>query len=155
MVQWLGLPVGKVRPCFQLLLVACCCLLLRASEINSINNYKVPTLDKLPPASYGFVYWYRKCTHTCVQTDKTDRDSLSCVRLFATPQTVACRTPLSMEFSRQEYWSGLPFPSPGDPPSTLGLNLGLPCCRQSLYCLNHQAVSYFDCKNHKTGCPPA
>ena len=32
----------------------------------------------------------------------------------ATPWTVACQAPLSMEFSRQEYWSGLPFPSPGD-----------------------------------------
>ena len=32
-----------------------------------------------------------------------------------TPWTVACRAPLSTEFSRQEYWSGLPFPSPGDP----------------------------------------
>ena len=40
--------------------------------------------------------------------------SLSCVRLFVTPWTVAHQAPLSMEFSRQEYWSGLPFPSPGD-----------------------------------------
>ena len=40
--------------------------------------------------------------------------SLSRVRLFATPWTVAYEAPLSMEFSRQEYWSGLPFPSPGD-----------------------------------------
>ena len=32
----------------------------------------------------------------------------------ATPWTVACQVPLCMEFSRQEYWSGLPFPSPGD-----------------------------------------
>ena len=32
---------------------------------------------------------------------------------FVTPWTVACQAPLSMEFSRQEYWSGLPFPSPG------------------------------------------
>ena len=38
------------------------------------------------------------------------------VRLFATPWTVACQAPLSMRFSRQEYWSGLPFPSPGDLP---------------------------------------
>ena len=38
------------------------------------------------------------------------------VRLFATPQTVARQALLSMEFSRQEYWSGLPFPSPGDLP---------------------------------------
>ena len=36
--------------------------------------------------------------------------------LFATPWIVACQVPLSMEFSRQEYWSGLPFPSPGDLP---------------------------------------
>ena len=35
-------------------------------------------------------------------------------RLFATPWTVPCQAPLSMEFSRKEYWSGLPFPSPGD-----------------------------------------
>ena len=34
--------------------------------------------------------------------------------LFATPCTVAYKAPLSMEFSRQKYWSGLPFPSPGD-----------------------------------------
>ena len=38
--------------------------------------------------------------------------SLSRVRLFVTPGTVACQSPLSMGFSRQEYWSALPFPSP-------------------------------------------
>ena len=42
--------------------------------------------------------------------------SLSRIRLFATPWTVAYQAPQSMEFSRQEYWSGLPFPSPGDIP---------------------------------------
>ena len=41
-----------------------------------------------------------------------------CVTLFATPWTVTCQAPLSMGFSRQEYWSGLPFPSPGDLPKT-------------------------------------
>ena len=45
---------------------------------------------------------------------------LSHVQLFATPWTVACEAPLSMEFSRQEYWRGLPFPSSGDHP-----NLGI------------------------------
>ena len=40
---------------------------------------------------------------------------LSRVRLFATPWTVAYQVPLSMGFSRQEYWSGLPFPSPALP----------------------------------------
>ena len=39
---------------------------------------------------------------------------LSRVQLFATPWTVARQAPLSMECSRQEYWSGLPFSSPGD-----------------------------------------
>ena len=39
---------------------------------------------------------------------------ISCVQLFATPWTVAHQAPLSMGFSRQEYWSGLPFPAPGD-----------------------------------------
>ena len=41
---------------------------------------------------------------------------LSCVRLFATPWTVACQASLSMGFSRHEYWNGLPFLSPGDLP---------------------------------------
>ena len=40
--------------------------------------------------------------------------SFSCFQLFATPWTVAGQAPLSMEFSRQECWSGLPCPSPGD-----------------------------------------
>ena len=43
--------------------------------------------------------------------------SLSRVRLFATPWTVAHQTPPSMGFSRQNYWSGLPFPFPGDLPN--------------------------------------
>ena len=42
--------------------------------------------------------------------------SLSRVRLFATPWTVSHQASPSMGFSRQEYWSGLPFPSPGDLP---------------------------------------
>ena len=45
---------------------------------------------------------------------KVKMKSLSHVRLFATPWTVDYQAPPSMEFSRQECWSGLPFPSPGD-----------------------------------------
>ena len=48
--------------------------------------------------------------------EKVKVKSLSRVRLFATPWTVAYQAPLSMGFSRQQYWSGLPFPSPGDLP---------------------------------------
>ena len=51
--------------------------------------------------------------------------SLSCVPLFGTLQTVACQAPLSMEFSRQEYWSRLPFPPPEDLPDP-GVNPASP-----------------------------
>jgi len=51
--------------------------------------------------------------------------SLSRVRLFATPWTVAYQAPPSMGFSRQEYWSGVPFPSPGDLPDP-GIKPGSP-----------------------------
>ena len=44
------------------------------------------------------------------------KSMLSHVKLFAAPWTVACQAPLSIEFTQQEYWSGLPFPSPGDFP---------------------------------------
>ena len=47
--------------------------------------------------------------HACVSVK-----SLSRVQLFATLWTVAPQAPLSMGFSRQEYWSGFPFPPPGD-----------------------------------------
>ena len=49
--------------------------------------------------------------------------SLSHVKLFATPRTVAYKAPLSMGFSRQGYWSGLPFPSLEDLPN-LGMEPG-------------------------------
>ena len=51
--------------------------------------------------------------------------SLSRVRLFATPWTVAYHALPSMGFSRKEYWSGLPFPSPEDLPNP-GIKLGSP-----------------------------
>ena len=69
--------------------------------------------------------------------------SLSHVQLFVTPRTIAHQAPLcdqaspSMEFSRQEYWSELPFPSPRDLPDP-GIELGSPALRQMLYRLSHQ-----------------
>ena len=63
--------------------------------------------------------------------------SLSRVWLFATPCTVAHQAPPSMGFSRQQYWSGLPFPSPGIF-LTQGSNPGPPHCRQMPYHLSHQ-----------------
>ena len=52
--------------------------------------------------------WVCLCVHA---------QSLSCVKHLATPWLVACHSPLSMGFSRQEYWSGSPFPSPEDLPN--------------------------------------
>ena len=49
-------------------------------------------------------------------TTKGQNESVSRVQFFAIPWTVAHQVPLSMEFSRQEFWSGLLFPYPGDLP---------------------------------------
>ena len=51
------------------------------------------------------------CAHVCVCVSVLSR-----VQVFATPQTVSHQAPLSMGFPRQEYWSVLPFPPPGDLP---------------------------------------
>ena len=64
------------------------------------------------------------------------------VWLFVTPETIAYHAPLSIGFSKQEYWSGLPFPfsrgsfQPRD--QTQGSNPGLPHYRQTLYHLSHK-----------------
>ena len=63
--------------------------------------------------------------------------SLSHVGLSVTPWTVAHQAPLSMGFSGQEYWSGVPCPPPGDLLNP-GINPGLPHCRRILYHLSHQ-----------------
>ena len=83
--------------------------------ISSFPSFFLPFFfSPLPPSLPSFLspllpsflpYWKWKCR------------SLSCVRLFATPWTVAHRAPLSIEFTRQEYWRGLPCPSPGDLPN--------------------------------------
>ena len=59
-----------------------------------------------------------KLTSCSAKTEKERERSLSCVWLFVTPWTVAYQAPPSMGFSRQEYWSGLSFPSPGGLPNS-------------------------------------
>ena len=59
--------------------------------------------------AFGLVWTLDFCV-CCVQS------CFSCIHLFVTPWAVAHQAPLSMGFPRQEYWSGLPFPSPGDVP---------------------------------------
>ena len=58
---------------------------------------------------------------------------LSQVLLFVTPWTVAHQAPPCMEFSRQEYWSGLPFPSPGNLSEVVDISLGN--LYSSFYCI--------------------
>ena len=60
-----------------------------------------------------------------IKRDKLKVKSLSRIQLFAIPWTVAYQAPSPMEFSRQEYWSGLPFPSPGHLPDP-GIEPGSP-----------------------------
>ena len=56
---------------------------------------------------------------------KVKEKSLSHIQLLATPWTVAYQASPTMGFSRQEYWNGLPFPSPGDLPNP-GIKPGSP-----------------------------
>ena len=63
------------------------------------------TFTLIPPVKHVFLDF---------NEPKVKVRSLSHVRLFATPWTVASQAPLSVGFSRQEYWSGLPFFPPGD-----------------------------------------
>ena len=75
------------------------------------------------PLDSGVLYivvCVRVCVCACVH-------SVSLVQLFVAPWTVAHKTPLSMEFSRQEHWSGLPFPPPGDLPNP-GIKLSFLMC---------------------------
>ena len=72
-------------------------------------------VHSLPTESPGKLFSYHEA----------EVKSLSCVQLFVTPWTVAYWAPPSMGFSRQEYWSGLPFPSPRELPDP-GIEAGSP-----------------------------
>ena len=68
---------------------------------------------------------------------------------FVTPQTIACQAPLSIGFPRQEYWSGLLFPSPGDLPDS-GIQTGVSCIgRRILY---HWATLFIPMWLYSPGC---
>ena len=92
-----------------------------------------PLLPLLPISSCG-----NFGTYALVGQSEGESESVSCsvVSDSVTPRTVALQAPLSMGFSRQEYWSGWPYPSPGIF-QTQGSNPGLPHCRQILYHLSY------------------
>ena len=89
--------------------------------------------------------------------------SLSRVRLFATLWTVAYQAPLTVGFSRQEYWSGLPFPSPGDLPNP-GIEPGSPALQADalpseppgklIYCVAAAAAAAKSLQSCSTLCDP-
>ena len=71
----------------------------------NVNNLRYVNVTTLKPES-----------KEPLKGEESEVKSLIWVRLFATPWTVAYQAPPSMGFPRQESWSGLPFPSPGDLP---------------------------------------
>ena len=85
-----------------------------AIRVHSSRNYRLS-----PESSeYTFTSVYKDTNPDIVQCIYTHSSVLllSCAQLFAMVWTVALQAPLSMGFFRQEYWSGLPFPTPGDLP---------------------------------------
>ena len=70
----------------------------------------------------------------------------ACDPTLRTPWTVAHQAPLSMGFSRQEYWSRYPFPSPGDPPET-GIKSGSPALQADALPSVPQGKLYFKYKH--------
>ena len=89
---------------------------LRATSLNRIHTWQISMWKDTPniwhqetqiKATVKYLLWKETQHASCV---------LSCIRLFETPWTVAHQAPLSMEFSRWEYKSGLPLPPPGDLP---------------------------------------
>ena len=85
--------------------------------------------------------WRRLTMYRCSEVSVcVCAQPLSRVQLSATPWTVARQAPLSMGFSRQENWSGLPFPPPGDLPDP-GIEL-------ASLCLLHQQVGFCFCFYH-------
>ena len=116
--------------------------LIQISGCSTVASIPTPLPPpSLPPGTYCYSYWAHAswvplCMCVCLC------ESLSHVWLFETLWTVAHQAPLSMEFSREEYWSGLPFPSlgglpnPGIKPRSPGLQAdsllsglpGRPCC---------------------------
>ena len=85
----------------------------RLRKIHSRVLFKIGALD-IPRGSSGLGSSFHSLLVPFLVWELSEV-AQSC--LFATPWTVAYQAPRSMEFSRQEYWSGLPFPSPGDLPN--------------------------------------
>ena len=92
----------------------------------------------------------------CISFLKVKVKSLSRVRLFATPWTTAYQAPLSMGLCRQEYWSGLPFPSPGNLPDP-GIKPGSPTLQAEALpsALSGKSISFLELSNIQNDLVPS
>ena len=121
----------------------------------SLPGFSVQLTLKVLSNSTFWRFWVLLCCVACM---------LSCVWLFAIPRTVAHQVPLSWEFSRQDYWSGLPFPPAGDLPypgielvfpvaPALAGRLGSPlCCVDQAMSTTHFRVHHSVAQSHPTIC---
>ena len=105
---WLTLAVVQAHQPPRLLIP------LMGSSMGPSSSWQLWKLGK------SSLFWAKHPYFVCVHAQ-----SFSHVQVFATLWTVAHQAPLSMAFSKQEYWSGLPFSSPGDIPKT-GIELAFP-----------------------------
>ena len=103
-------------------------------EVRGSSEKFLPEMPSLEPRQSGTM-WVRQMVEILMAPPLGPRNagkgkvkSCSRVRLFVTPWTIAHQAPRSMGFSRQEYWSALPFPSPGDLPDP-GIEPGSPALR--------------------------
>ena len=92
----------------------------------SVAPSKMGTDNKISTSYWkNLQYWLIRMQRWTEKRSNNKVKSLSHVQLFATPWTLAYQAPWSMGFSRQQYWSGLPFSSPGDLPDP-GIEPGSP-----------------------------
>ena len=102
------------------------CIILYYIDYNVLPLREFFRTNCILPLSHYLQYVVIICDNSIALSFLTIRVqcySLSRIQLFVTPRTVAHQASLSMEFPRQEYWSGLPFPFPGhlsDPGTKLG-----------------------------------
>ena len=99
----------------------------------SLNNWKFMVHVLLKPGLESFEQYFASMCDLPVVSNS-----------IVTPWTVPHQAPPSLGFFRQEYWSGSPFPSPGDLPDQ-GSSLGLLHCRQVCHRLSHQGSSHLVC----------
>ena len=86
------------------------------TKINCTKEKVLFLINKPNINTFGLKCLWQICVCVCVCVCVCTQ-SLSHIWVFATPWTVASQAPLSMGFSRQKYWSRLPFPPPGDLPN--------------------------------------